>query len=149
MQDIFKARAAAGPARLLMQQAPGKGRPDFFQAPNCTEAPTANTSTPDDSAHLWGWNTKLNASCAFKDGKGNVMWYPDYEPASWLHTPPCSSPPFGNESVVDSSLKVSTAKLNGCMLGLHAWHLLTVSRCSLAWPACCKQAGNLRLLPTA
>jgi hypothetical protein len=107
------------PARLLKQQDNPRGRSAFEKAPNCTSPPTANTSTADETAHLWGWNSDRDESCAFKDSNGDVIWYPDYEPASWLHTPACNSPPFGNESVVDSNLKVTGLrqhlKQHGCL----------------------------------
>lgn len=99
--------AAGAPARLLKQQDNPRGSSAFEKAPNCTSPPTANTSTADETSHLWGWNSERDESCAFKDSNGDVIWYPDYEPASWLHTPACNSPPFGNESVVDSNLKVT------------------------------------------
>lgn len=66
--------------------------------------PTAATSTPDQTGHLWGHVN--GASCAFKDAAGHALFYTAYEPGSWLHTPACSMPAFSDNSVADSKLRV-------------------------------------------
>jgi hypothetical protein len=77
---------------------------DFKAAPACSGQPNATNSVPDSTARLWGF--VQNTSCAYKDDKGHVVWYPEYTPGDWLLTPACSMPPFPPNSVVDGGLMV-------------------------------------------
>eukprot|EP00878_Enallax_costatus_P020542 GHUV01021721.1.p1 GENE.GHUV01021721.1~~GHUV01021721.1.p1 ORF type:complete len:384 (+),score=70.66 GHUV01021721.1:223-1374(+) len=76
----------------------------FDATPSCRAVPTAATSSPDAIGRLWGW--RHNSSCAFKDVAGHVLFYTDYTPASWLHTPACTDAPFPEDSVADNKFKV-------------------------------------------
>jgi hypothetical protein len=72
LNSIIKSLA---PASLLKQQHNRRGRSAVEKAPNCTSPPTANTSTANETAHLWGWNSQHDESCTFKDSNGDVIWY--------------------------------------------------------------------------
>lgn len=76
----------------------------FSSASSCRTLPTAANSKPDSSGHLWGQAN--GAACAYKDAAGHALFYTNYEPGSWLHTPPCSMPAFSDNSVADSKLRV-------------------------------------------
>lgn len=90
--------------RRLVQDEVAVVEDKFAAAPSCRSLPTAATATPDVSGRLWGWSG--NASCAFKDVAGHVLFYLNYAPASWLHTPACKMPAFPESSVADSKYKV-------------------------------------------
>jgi hypothetical protein len=111
--------AVSSNATTTAQQLPVSPRQpvkDFETAQPCLQPPTANTSAADESARLWGWNDSQNTSCAFKDSAGHAVWYPEYIPGDWLHTPACSMPPFPDNSVVDSTLKVRRVAQHHCYL---------------------------------
>lgn len=93
---------------------------DFDAAPPCLQLPAANNSAPDQASRLWGWSDSQNTSCAFKDSAGHAVWYAEYIPGDWLHTAACTMPPFPDNSVVDSTLKVQTFAL----AGQHSVHAL-------------------------
>lgn len=83
---------------------------DFKRADSCEAGglglPTAKTSTPDAASRLWGWSPKSNSSCAFKNKEGRALWFTDFVPGDWLHTPACSDEPFPVDSATDGTLKV-------------------------------------------
>ncbi|WIA33528.1 hypothetical protein OEZ86_006652, partial [Tetradesmus obliquus] len=90
--------------------APVKSKPaqvaTWAAAPSCGAMPTAASSMPDAEGRLWGWNQNTKKPCACKDPKNHVLFYVDYAPGSWLHTPACKSAPFPEDSVADSHFRV-------------------------------------------
>lgn len=98
------AHTANGPKRQLSQAVVEDSVDPFAAAPSCRRLPTASNATADASGRLWGMLN--NASCAFKDVAGHVLFYVDYTPGEWLSTPACQAPPFPDNSVADSRFKV-------------------------------------------
>jgi hypothetical protein len=98
--DELQAPGDGGSGRRRLHQAANNVNDPFVRAPICKGDPNPKVAVPDAQGRLFARQNKV--LCAYRDKMGAPVFYTNYQPASWLHTPACTDPPFDAGSVAVS-----------------------------------------------